>query len=81
MTLKIIENNDLNDDFLAILNKLLEIFYNLNYQDLHPKFEDNLNNWMQILKKVMGFQNSSEMIFKCKGSALESILLYANKYK
>lgn len=59
----------------------MNIFYHLNYQDLHPKFEDNLNNWMGILKQVMTFANSNEAVFKCKGAALESILLYANKYK
>lgn len=29
----------------------------------------------------MNFANSSEAVFKCKGAALESILLYASKYK
>ncbi len=59
----------------------MHIFYNLNYQDLHPMFEDNLSNWMGILKQVMNFTNTNEITFKCKGAALESILLYASKYK
>lgn len=29
----------------------------------------------------MNFPNTSEAIFKAKGAALESILLYASKYK
>jgi len=59
----------------------MKIFYNLNYQDLHPKFEDNLANWMNIIKEVMNIQNANQNIFKCKGAALEAILLYASKYK
>lgn len=48
----------------------MKIYYNLNYQDLHPKFEDNLMNWMNILKAIMNLQNTNENIFKCKGAAL-----------
>jgi exportin-2 (importin alpha re-exporter) len=59
----------------------MKLFYNLNYQDLHPKFEDDLPFWMSVLKAVMKLPNSNEMVFKCKGAALEAILLYANKYK
>jgi exportin-2 (importin alpha re-exporter) len=32
------------------LKSLLRIFYNLNYQDLHPLFEDNVQHWMGLLK-------------------------------
>lgn len=60
---------------------MLKVFYNLNYQDLHPKFEDNLSNWMGVLKQVMGLPNSTDNMFKCKGAALEAILLYSSKYK
>jgi exportin-2 (importin alpha re-exporter) len=59
----------------------MKIFYNLNYQDIHPKFEDNLPKWMNILKTIMSLNNSNENVFKCKGASLESILLYATKYK
>ena len=48
----------------------MKIFYNLNYQDLHPKFEENLANWMKILKQIMQLKNTNEAVFKCKGSAL-----------
>ncbi len=57
------------------------LFYNLNYQDLHPEFEDNLPSWMEILNKVMKLPSNNESFFKCKGAALQSILLYASKYK
>lgn len=59
----------------------MKLFYNLNYQDLHPKYEDDLQHWMSVLKAVMKLPNVNENIFKCKGAALEAILLYANKYK
>jgi len=36
---------------------------------------------MGVLKAVMKLENVNEAIFKCKGAALEAILLYANKYK
>lgn len=70
-----------DDSSVKMLALLMSVFYNLNYQDLHPKFEDNLANWMQILKQIMSLKNTSESVFKCKGAALESILLYASKYK
>lgn len=37
----------------------MKIFYNLNYQDLHPKYEDNLRNWMDILKQIMNIHNTN----------------------
>lgn len=64
-----------------LLETLMKLFYNLNYQDLHPKYEDNLEHWMSVLKAVMKLPNTNEGVFKCKGAALEAILLYANKYK
>ena len=39
---------------------------------------------MNILKNVMSLipdGDNSDDIFKCKGAALESIVLYSNKYK
>jgi exportin-2 (importin alpha re-exporter) len=72
---------NVNSGEVQVLEILMKIFYNLNYQDLHPKFEDNLYKWMQILKTIMNLHNVDENVFKCKGAALESILLYASKYK
>ena len=72
-------NSDINQ--IITLQILLKIFYNLNYQDLHPKFQDNLGNWMKILKSIMNIQGTEEHVILCKGAALESILLYSNKYK
>lgn len=45
-----VQQNPNNIDEVIILEILMKIFYNLNYQDLHPKYEDNLSNWMNILK-------------------------------
>lgn len=59
----------------------MKLFYNLNYQDLHPKFEERIFNWMNVLNVIMKLPNNNEGFFKCKGAALESILLFASKYK
>lgn len=59
----------------------MTLFYNLNYQDLHPEFEDNKDVWMGILRNVMKLPSNNQNFFKCKGAALQSILLYASKYK
>jgi exportin-2 (importin alpha re-exporter) len=79
--LQIVINDNRKDSEAVILESLMKLFYNLNYQDLHPKYEENLEHWMNVLKAVMKLPNSNENIFKCKGAALEAILLYANKYK
>jgi len=73
--------NQSDPNQIKILEQELILFYNLNYQDLHPEFEDNLKTWMDILKKVMNLPNNNENFFKCKGAALQSVLLYASKYK
>jgi|JI9StandDraft_2_1071091.scaffolds.fasta_scaffold553726_2 exportin-2 (importin alpha re-exporter) len=69
------------EEDIVMLRVLMQIYYNLNYQDLHPKFEDHLQQWMGILKAIMNLSNTNESVFKCKGAALEAILLYASKYK
>jgi exportin-2 (importin alpha re-exporter) len=79
--LQIVINDNRKDSEAVILESLMKLFYNLNYQDLHPKYEENLEHWMNVLKAVMKLPNSNENIFKGKGAALEAILLYANKYK
>ena len=82
LTIKLLANLDSSNlETIGVLEILMKIFYNLNYQDLHPKFEDNLGNWMSILKQIMSLKNTNEKVYNCKGAALESILLYASKYK
>lgn len=70
-------------DVLIALKEALKLFYNLNYQDLHPLFEDNLAKWMTILVDTLKIQgdDTNIQLFKCKGAALKSILLYSNKYQ
>jgi exportin-2 (importin alpha re-exporter) len=36
-------------DKLKVLKIIMRLFYYLNFQDLHPKFEDNLNSWMTLM--------------------------------
>lgn len=36
---------------------------------------------MDILNRVMKLPINNENFFKCKGAALQSILLYASKYR
>ena len=38
---------------LKCLRYLLQIFYHCIYQDIHPKVEDNIVNWVQILKSIL----------------------------
>ena len=64
-----------------VLKQGLKIFYFLNYHDLHPKFEDNLNNWMGVLVRALRVNIPSFIGFKCKGEAMRSILLYSRKYR
>jgi exportin-2 (importin alpha re-exporter) len=74
--------------FLKVLKLLLRIFYQLNFQDLHPKFEDNLKEWMSIHQHVFQLQIDLKLLggqdlilFKCKGESMRCILLYVQKYK
>ncbi|EAR95791.1 CAS/CSE protein, carboxy-terminal protein (macronuclear) [Tetrahymena thermophila SB210] len=73
---------------VKILKFIMKIFYNLNYQDLHPKFEDNLNNWMGFLSKTIQIKvdpatmgGHDVTLFKAKGECLRAVLLYATRYR
>lgn len=59
----------------------MRLFYNLNYQDLHPLFEDNLNRWMEKLVQVINLSDKDVRILKAKSEALKCILLFASKYR
>ena len=60
----------------AILNQAMKIFYFLNFFDIHPKFEDNLNVWMQLLVKSLRANIQDFLGFKVKGAALRYLFLY-----
>lgn len=47
------------EEDIVMLRVLMQIYYNLNYQDLHPKFEDHLQQWMGILKAIMNLSNTN----------------------
>lgn len=76
-------NTKLDENSLVALKESLKLFYNLNYQDLHPLFEDSLAKWMGILVNTLKLNGdpSNITLFKCKGAALKAIILYSNKYK
>ena len=54
---------------------------------MHPSFENNLNLWMNLLAQVLKLGKEKNifdddvLLFKCKGEAMRSILLYATKYR
>lgn len=68
---------------LKLLKSCLRVFYYLNFQDIHPLFEDALQTWMQVMQSVLKLQSSTfpTETFKCKGEALRIVLLYATKYR
>lgn len=50
------------------------------------EIESNLNNWMQLLSKVLtmdidGHESVKMLVFKCKGESLRSVILYFTKYR
>lgn len=55
----------------------------MNFQDLHPLFEDNLQTWMKVLQTVLQIVPTTHPTetFKCKGEALRAVLLYSTKYR
>ncbi len=59
MTLQTVINDNNKQNESIMLETLMKLFYNLNYQDLHPKYEDNLQHWMDVLKAVMKLPNSN----------------------
>ena len=59
-TIRSVISNPANVQMVVTLRILLKVFYNLNAQDLHPKFEDNLSNWMNILQQVMSLPNTND---------------------
>ena len=79
---------------LKCLRYLLQVFYHCIYQDIHPSVEDNISNWVQVLKGILNEElqrkvlssasNSNETknnIFNLKGECIKVILLINSKYK
>ena len=88
-------NNNINDDLtkqcLQMMNKIMSIFYSLNYQDFPEFFEDHLNEWITILNDTLLLPSKTgeisninptlhELILKVKSKTLKNINLYYSNY-
>lgn len=85
------ENNKANLQILfENLLLLIQIYYDLNCQDIPEFFEDNLLTGMNIVHKYLQIQipilidqdsdDDIDVVIKVKTSILELILLYINRY-
>ena len=89
-------NNNNNDEVmlqcLQMMNKIMSIFYSLNYQDFPEFFEDHLNEWITILNDTLLLPNKTGeinnninpslhgLILKVKAKTLKNINLYYSNY-
>ena len=89
-------NNNSNDEVmlqcLQMMNKIMSIFYSLNYQDFPEFFEDHLNEWITILNDTLLLPNKTGeinnnispslrgLILKVKAKTLKNINLYYSNY-
>ena len=89
-------NNNGNDEVmlqcLQMMNKIMSIFYSLNYQDFPEFFEDHLNEWITILNDTLLLPNKTGeisnnispslrgLILKVKAKTLKNINLYYSNY-
>ena len=55
-------NNELMVQCLQMMNKIMSIFYSLNYQDFPEFFEDHLTEWLTILNDTLLLPNKSSDI-------------------
>ena len=85
-------NNEVLSQCLKMMNKIMSIFYSLNYQDFPEFFEDHLAEWITILNDTLllpnktGYINNSinpslyGLILKVKAKTLKNINLYYSNY-
>ena len=59
---------------LKILNKIMSIFYSLNYQDFPEFFEDHLKEWIDILNDILLFPNNNSDMSKFQGISVDLVL-------
>ena len=95
--IKYFNSNNINNDglmrqCLQIMNKIMSIFYSLNYQDFPEFFQDHLNEWITILNDTLLLPNKiadinttinpslHELILKVKAKTLKNINLYYSNY-
>ena len=86
-------NNEVMKECLITINKIMSIFYSLNYQDFPEFFEDHLKEWITILNDVVLLPNKTsktntidpslkELVSKVKAKTLKNInLYYSNCYE
>ena len=85
------DNNEIMTQCLEMMNKIMSIFYSLNYQDFPEFFEDHLNEWITILNDTLLLPNKTadlsninpsfnNMILKVKAKTLKNINLYYSNY-
>ncbi len=83
-------NNETMSQFLQMMNKIMSIFYSLNYQDFPEFFEDHLQEWITILNDTVLLPNKSsnmslvkdlkDLVLKLKAKTLKNINLYYSNY-
>jgi len=86
-------NDDLMLQCLQMMNKIMSIFYSLNYQDFPEFFEDHLTEWITILNDTLLLPNKTGeinnnninpslhgLILKVKAKTLKNINLYYSNY-
>ena len=84
-------NNEIMTQCLQMMNKIMSIFYSLNYQDFPEFFEDHLTEWITILNDTLLLPNKAadiskidpsfrDMILKVKAKTLKNINLYYSNY-
>ena len=89
------ESNPKNDEVMMqciqMMNKIMSIFYSLNYQDFPEFFEDHLQEWINILIDTVLFPNKNsnmnninknlfDIAIKLKAKTLKNINYYYYNY-
>ena len=83
-------NNEYMAQLLQMMNKIMSVFYSLNYQDFPEFFEDHLEDWITILNDTVLLPNKSsnmslvkdlkQLVLKLKAKTLKNISLYYSNY-
>jgi exportin-2 (importin alpha re-exporter) len=83
-------NNENMIQLLQMMNKIMSVFYSLNYQDFPEFFEDHLQDWITILNDTVLLPNKSsnmslvkdlkQLVLKLKAKTLKNINLYYSNY-
>lgn len=75
--------------YIKILNSIICLFHQINYQDFPEFFEDNLNTWMNILKAAIEFTlpsvffndiNIFKAFLRLKTKTMRALNLYCYNY-